>query len=457
MSIKSAAIIGSGITGLSAAYALRKAGLEVCVFESSDRVGGVMQSITEDGFLAEAGPNTILLNSPGVRDLLHEIDLEKSIVEARSTAKKRYIVKGGNLQAVPMSPPAFFNTKIFSTKGKLRIFKEPFIKKGSSNNEQSLADFVRCRLGREVLDYAVSPFVSGVYAGDPEKLSARYAFPRLWNLEQDYGSLFRGGIKALKARKKKGPRIKSRVISFKDGLQMLPMRLYQILGDRVHLETKLKAIIPESEWKISGSHAGIEYMNTFDAIILTVPAYQLSSLPLGENVKAELNPLKDIFYSPVSVLVFGFHCDQIDHSLDGYGMLVPKKEGKQILGTLFSSSLFPGRAPSGHVTLTTFVGGACHGDLAELPFDRMKNIVLEELDSLLGVSGKPVFERHFVWPRAIPQYNLGYGKFLARLDEIEKKYPGIYLAGSYRHGVSVSQCIEDGLNAANRIIEKNMT
>jgi len=449
MNIKRIGIIGSGITALAKAWQLTRAGHDCTVFERSHELGGAIQSHREGDYLAEEGPNSIQVNSPKVDAFLRSIPgLEARVIEADAAAKKRYIVRDGKLHTVPTGPWQAITTPLWSVGGRLRVLKEPFIKAIDPDTEESAADFVRRRLGEELYQYAINPLIGGIYAGDPEKLSLRHAFPKLHALEQNHGGLIRGALAKMRAARQSGtPKLRKRIISFQDGLAELPRHLASALGDSVQTGVSIDSIQKDdSGWVLrwDGQNQG------YDELIVTLPAHALGKLPFPKEVRASFAPLQTIDYPPVSVLSLGFKRDDIAHPLDGFGALVPECEQRKILGVLFPSSLFAGRAPSDEVLLTAFVGGERQPELATADTAQVQALVLDELRELLGLRGEPTFVHHRHWPLAIPQYKLGYGKRLGDMEQIEQRYPGLKLAGNYRTGISLTYCIESALqNGSN--------
>ncbi len=453
--MNSIGIIGGGITGLTAAFRLKSAGKRIVLYEASSRVGGPVQSVRRDGYLAEFGPNTLLETSSVIPFLLRDLGLESYKIYAGENAKYRFIVRGKTLNALPTSPVSFFSTRLFSFAAKLQLLREPFISKSIGESEESVADFVRRRLGNEFLDYAIDPFVSGVYSGDPEKLSVVHAFPKLYALEQQYGSLIKGQIKGKKNKAKNGEGSKDRaaMFSFDDGLQVLITALSAKLGEEIKRNTTVTKIeyIPEG-WKVYYNDNGTEYINTHTSLILTIPAYQLARIE--HNVGVDLSALKEIYYPSVTSLALGFKRSEVAHSLNGFGMLVPKKENFHILGTLFSSTLFPGRAPKDHVLLTNYIGGARSPELAEADESKQIEFVMKDLRMLLGIRGEPTFIHRAFYKKAIPQYTIGYAKYKNLFDSFEAKAPGVFIAGNFRNGISLSDCITSAENIAKRILSE---
>ena len=439
--MQNVAIIGAGITGLTAAFELRQRGVECTVFEASDRTGGVIRTVRENGFLVECGPNSLLDTHPDLGKLITRLGLEGNRLPAKPEGNNRFIVRNGKPIALPTSPPAFIKSKAFSARAKLRLLREPFIK-SKSNEQESLADFVVRRLGQEFLDYAINPFVSGVYAGDPARLSTACAFPKLYALEQEYGSLIKGAIKGARARKKRAEVASkdARMFTFDDGMEVLPRQLTNKLEGAVRLNTPVSAVLPaDGKWSVNGE--------LFSDVLLAVPAHGMPDL----ETPFDLNAFSEIYYPPVASLSLGFGINQFMHPLNGFGMLIPKIENRFSLGALFPSSIFPERAPGGMVLLTAFIGGSQSPERALMDEDEMTDHVLKDLRDLLGLDGKPDYRRLSVYPQAIPQYIVGYEKHITRMKQIEIDYPGIHFGGHYRDGISVANSIISGIKAAERI------
>jgi oxygen-dependent protoporphyrinogen oxidase len=441
---KKAAIIGGGITGLTAAYELQRAGVECTVYESSDRFGGAIRTVQEDGFLVECGPNSILDTHPNLGKLIARLGLEGNKLPASTAAQNRFIVRDGQPIALPSTPPAFFSSKAFSAKAKLRLLREPFIR-SKSNESESLADFVVRRIGKEFLDYAINPFVGGVYAGDPAKLSTAHAFPKLYALEQKYGSLIKGAIKGARERKQREEVASkdARMFTFDDGMEVLPRQLASKLGDAVWLNMPVESLqqLNNGRWRVNGE----EYTD----VVLAIPTHCMTRLVVPFN----LAPLGEIYYPPVASLSLGFSENQFMHPLNGFGMLIPKVENRYSLGALFPSSIFPGRAPGGAVLLTVFVGGSLAPEKAMEDGDQLLEHALNDLRDLLGLDGEPEYKKLSVWPKAIPQYTVGYEKYLNLMTQIEEEHSGIHFAGHYRDGISVANSILSGIDVAERIVK----
>ena len=456
--MKKVLIIGGGIAGLTASNALRMRGAETLLIEKSTRVGGAIRTISRDGFIAEGGPQTFVAEEKKLFDFLRASGILEKTVEARPAAKKRFIVRGGKPRVVPMSPASAITTPLFSLSGKIRLLAEPFVPAKRDGNAESVADFVRRRIGKEMYNYALNPLVAGIFAGNPETLDVRFAFPKVWNLEQRYGSLIRGTFPNAKAKKASGLYEKKRTLSFSQGMETLPKLLRANLDPRgVRVHSELTEITRENNgWRAHWrSRAAVctffEEDAFFDEIILAIPPHSWNEIPFrDEKVRALFSAVPALTTPPVTMLTLGFPRQCVSHALDGFGMLVPEKENRKILGTLFTSSLFPGRAPEGFVTLSTYIGGSRQPEMTALPAEEHLKIVKEELGELLGVTGEPAFIERIENPKAIPQYNIGYEKFAATLAEIESALP-LHFAGNFRGGISVAQTMLSALETAEKI------
>ena len=447
----SVAIIGGGITGLTAAFRLKEQGVSATIYEASERVGGVIRSVRKDGFLAEFGPNTVLETSPKITQLIADLGLASKKLATNPAAGERYLVRGRQTVALPDSPLKFFKSTLFSTQTKLRLFAEPFIRRAPADLDEPLADFVLRRLGREFLDYAINPMVAGVYAGSPEKLSVKWAFPKLWALEQRYGSLILGQILGARARKRSGSVSKANApkFSFEGGLGDLVDTLRAKLEGDIRCSSPVRRIERKAgRWAVAVEGAG-EFEH--DCVVLAAPAHKLSELEIIAEEKVDLTLLGEIVYPPVASVVLGYRRPEIAHPLDGFGMLIPEVEKCNSLGVIFSSSLFPNRAPQGHVTLTCYIGGMRAPALAAKPPEMLCLLAHQDISTILGASGGPVFKHVTVYDKAIPQYNVGYGKFKDLMAEAERRAPGVFFAGHYRDGISLGDSIVSGCDVALKI------
>jgi oxygen-dependent protoporphyrinogen oxidase len=439
----SVGILGAGISGLTTAYALSQKNIPVTVYEKSDTVGGSIRSIQKDGWLVEEGPNTLMVKSQALWDFIDDLGLNGKLQEANQVAKQRFVVKDQKPTPIPMSLGDLLTTPLLSIGAKLRLLKEPFVAP-SIQFDESVASFFRRRLGEEPLNYGVNPFVSGIYAGVPELLSIKHTFSSLWEMDQEYGSLLKGAFR----RRNPNSSTQRALISFEEGNQTLPKTISKRLQSEIHLSTRITSIKQTDEqWIVNGLTKKGEFEALHDCLVSTIPTHTLPTIFKSDLTKE----LAEIPYAPMSVLALGFKKDNVHHPLDGFGMLIPEVENFNLLGCLFSSTLFPGRAPDDHHLLTCFIGGARNPDMASKPKKELQSTVLEELNQLLGVDSAPVFSHHKYWQKAIPQYVVGYDRYLSLIDEIESKNRGLFLDGNFRDGVSVPDCISSGFNTAQKV------
>lgn len=454
-------IIGAGISGLTTAFLLKKNGLNVTVLESENEVGGTMKSKRINEFLVEFGPNSALETTPLFKQIIDEVGISNEMVYANEASNKRYILRDGKLHQIPMKPQEFFKSKLWSWRGKLRVMLEPFHLRaknpaGDPFWEETLAQFVRRRLGQEFLDYTINPFVAGVYAGDPEKLGVRSAFPRLYALEEKYGGLIIGTIKGAKERKKREEKSKvtARMFSFINGMGTLPKAIANYLGDSVVLNAKVKSLKKyEDKFLIEFEKDGKVETLSADIVVVSTPAYVTAEI-VKELSEELAQTLSKIYYPPVTEVVFGYKKEQVGLAPDGFGFLIPEKENRKILGTLWNSTIFPQRAPEGYVEFTTFVGGTRQPELALKRDDELVKIVSDELKDIMKISGEPEFVWISRWKKAIPQYNVGHLKIMDQIERFERENEGIFFCANYRGGIAVGDCVMSAEKTANKILNK---
>ncbi len=442
-------VIGGGISGLICAHRLRRRGLEVQLLEESERAGGVIGTIRQDGFQFEQGPQSFLSN-PTFLEIIHNLGLDGELLRADAKAP-RYVLLDGALRKVPLAPQDLLATSLLSMGTKLRLLSEPWRKSRPPADDESVAAFVRRKFGEDLLENLVGPLVSGIHAGDPERLSLRSAFPMVHQWESEHGSVLRGAMKSRPP--KDTPR--AGLCSFRDGVEALVRALAGTLGDALSLGTRVQGL---KRGKANG-HSGFdvlvsrrgrsETLNS-DALVLATPTQPAAAL-VGELSETLRDFLARIEYAPVGVVGAGYRREQVGHPVDGFGFLVPRKEKISVLGTVWSSSLFPGRAPEGMVSFTSFVGGATSTGLLERSDEQIAEAAEREVAQVLHISGAPVTRMMQRWTRALPQYNLGHGKIVAALEQELQRFPGLFLAGSYLSGASVGSCAEQAVKTAEAV------
>ncbi len=447
-------IVGGGISGLSLAFFLleRDPGLEVRVLEAEGRAGGKILSDHIDGFLCEGGVNGFLDNKPLTLELAGKLSL--SPLRSSDAARKRFVFSGGRLHPVPETPLAFLLSGLLSPCGKGRIFFEIMAPKGKEDDE-TLASFARRRLGSEAYEKLIDPMASGVYAGDPESLSLKSCFPRIHGLEKEYGSLIRALVRLQGEAKKKGGSVSAgpggTLTSFHQGMEALVASLREFLGPRLMTSKGVKGIDRKGDYYVLSLEDG--GLIESDMVVFACPAHAASEV-LRELAPALSGHLSDIPYPPVAVVCLGFRREDVCRSLDGFGFLVPGSEGRRILGTLWDSSIFPNRAPEGHLLLRTMVGGARAPELAMEDEDRLAGIVLEELDDIMGIDVDPVLVRVYRHEKAIPQYNTGHAARLQLIDDAVARLEGLYLTGNAYRGIGVNDCVENSHGLAERLFSE---
>ncbi|MCC7203356.1 MAG: protoporphyrinogen oxidase [Nitrospirae bacterium] len=442
-------IIGGGISGLTAAYWLHKSGIDVTVLEKGDRAGGSIRTETHKGYLIEYGPNSTLDLYKEADDLCESLGISGYKIYGSEDAKNRYVVRDGRLRPLPLGPLQFLSTDLWTIQGKLRLMCEPFIRKFAGSHEETIAEFVKRRTGQEFLDYAIDPFVTGVFAGDPYKLSLKSCFPKMYGMELEHGGLVKA---AIFGRKKKGePKRKMRLFSFRDGLGTLPEAIRKTLGDRfvggcnvlsVKKAEKGFEVITENV-SAPTPQPGLFKANI---VIFATPAWATARLiqPISEYVAAHLMQIQ---YVPAVIVFTGFDRGHIKQKLDGFGFLIPRKESRErgynILGSIWSSEIFAGRAPEGKAAFTTILGGARKDDILEYSDRELIEMTLRDLRYILGIEEKPEFVQLIRHTRAIPQYIIGHQERIDAVQEAIRKIPGLYLSGNYLNGVSVGHCIAE--------------
>ncbi|GBD92107.1 protoporphyrinogen oxidase [bacterium BMS3Abin04] len=449
---KKIVILGAGISGLATALQLQDDGFDITVLEKNSEPGGSMISEQTEGFLVEYGPNSGLETTPVIRKIVDSVGLSGKMIYANEKGNKRYILKNNQLFPLPMGGSQFLKTKLFSTKAKLRLLKEPFVGKSEDGYYQSISDFVRRRLGQEFLDYAINPFVAGVYAGNPDKLSVKSAFPKLYRLEEVYGGLIKGMIKGAKERKNNAEKSKqnAKMFSFKNGMQSLPKAIASKIKN-IEFNCEIKSVQKDIDgYKISYIQNGEPKIISSPKILSTLPAYVAAKVfkSIDEELSKHLN---QIYYPPVMALTLGFDKANIGQSLDGFGYLIPAKENKSYLGAIWSSVIFEGRAGADKAVFTIFVGGARSPELFDLSEDKLIQKILLEFKEIMQISSDPVFMKKKFWHKAIPQYNIGYIEHENYFNKFEADNPGLYLSGNYRGGISVGDCIKNSETVANKI------
>lgn len=459
-------IVGGGISGMTVAHALlsgtgplstvppggRKEGYEVTVLEADSRPGGKIWTDRVDGFLCEKGPNGFLDNKPKTLELCQVLGLTP--LRSNENAKKRYIFFHGRLNPLPESPPAFIRSNLISWPGKIRMAYDTIAPKGPE--DETVADFIKRRLGKEALERLIDPMVSGVFAGDPYRMSIKSCFPRIKELEQEHGSLIRAMIRLRREKKKRsgggnaavGPAPGGTLTSFHGGAQTLTDTLFRSLKGHVRFGVSATGIGKKGDGFAIHTSGGVLHA---EIVVLATPAHVTADIvkDLDDEISKTLSGVP---YPSVTVLCFGYRREKVGHPLDGFGFLIPHKEGRNILGTLWDSSIFPDRAPEGYVLLRTMVGGARASDIAMMDDSRLIGTVLDDLRPIVSLKADPDMVRIYRWEKAIPQYVLGHDTKLQFIERRLKTYPGLYVTGNAFRGVGINDCVSNGYRIAGEIL-----
>ena len=423
-------IIGAGICGLSAAHFLSKKRSDFLILEASNLPGGIIKTKIENDFICENGPNTVLLNNDAIEEIIKDYNLWEELQFPKETSNKnRFVLHQDRLTKIPLNPISFIFSPLFSFISKIRILREPFIKPHKKNT--SVFEFVKKRFGKDFHDQLIEPFITGIYAGNTKKMSAEHTLKLLWKLEQSHGSIIKG---VLKSKKNKKSKINS--FNFPKGLSQLTTKIAESMEDKLVLNYKVEQIIKsENGYEIISDSGKI----LCKEIICTVPAYSLKNFIDDRTLITELDK---IIYSPVDVFHFGFEKKNIQNKKQGFGVLTKPSDGKSYLGILFNSRIFDYVSPEGKELFTVLVGGERQKHLCEMSPIKLKELILKELEDLLGHKGETVIYNHYRWVKGIPQFNLDHSDLLNAIENFKNSHSNFHLVGNYFNGVSVSDCIQ---------------
>lgn len=457
-------VVGAGISGLATAYAVEQSAQQaeidvaVTVLEKEERSGGKIWSIREKGFLCEWGPNGFLDNKPMTLDLCRALQIDPQLLRSDDNARKRFIYAADILHQLPENGLSFLRSKLISWPGKIRLAGEMLVPKRVSEEDETLAEFGRRRLGAEALDKLISPMVSGIFAGNPETMSVKSCFPRIYELEQQYGGLIKAMLRLAKKKRaevKAGKAVASAagpggvLTSFDGGIQDLT----DGVASQIKGEVQTGCEVTRIEKKQDGFSVHLHNGQSIDAeiVVTAAPAYAVANMLDGfEDEGSRL--LREIPYAPMNVICFGYEKERIEHDLNGFGYLIPKAEGCYTLGTLWDSSIFPQRAPEGMALLRSMMGGATNPAAIDLSDDEVKVRTMADLKQIMGIDCEPDFIRIYRHKNAIPQYTRGHGQRLRALTGALESNADLILTGNAFFGVGLNDCV----NASNRAAEKVM-
>lgn len=440
-----AIIFGAGPAGLAVGHAMHRAGRSIRVIEPSARVGGSIRTYREEGWVVETGPNTLQLEGAEDVALLAGYGLATATQSAEMRSARRYIYARGKLHGLGPGPLTVLTSSLLTLGGKLRLLTEPLRPKGGHLGE-SVAAFAARRFGPEAAALLMDPIVSGVHAGDPDRLVMADCFPRIQALERDHGSVFRGLLR--------GPRTQRQVVGFPQGMQQLADAMAAPLRPgSIGLNCVVNSIRrDDGGWQVTWRESdGTETQATARQVVVTAPFWQWSSLPFAESITSLLRDWPDAAVPAVTVVARGYARADVPHPLDGFGYLTPGSEKRGVLGCLFPSSVLPGRTPEGSVLLCCYIGGSRRPDLAALSTEALGRLVDEELATTLGIKVAPEKEWVERWPRAIPQYDAGQRRRETALGRAESAHPGLHFHGAFRGGISLMHALRAGDSLGRRL------
>ena len=451
-------IVGGGLSGLATAYRLKRAapGVRITLLEAAGRTGGNVGTEVHGGFRVETGPNGFLDAKPFLPWLCRDLGLTGRLIAGSEAARKnRFLFLDGKLQQMPGGPLGLFTSPLLSPKGKWDLFAEAFRRPKRPKHDESVREFVTRRAGREAAEVFADALVTGIHGGDPAELSVAAAFPRLPLLERTYGGIVRGFLKAAKQKRRDAlargepPLGPQRMWSFREGLQVLTDALAADLGPVVQTGISVERVVRiEGGWAV---HADGREPRPADAVVLACPAYEQAAM------LADLDPdlaalVGGIRYNRIAVVAVGYRKADCPGVPDGFGYIAPQNTRRDLLGVQWCSSIFPDRAPPGHVLWRALCGGVHRGDVLDWDDDQLVRAVHAELQLALGVRGGPVFSGVVRWPRAIPQYVVGHLERVTRIDTAAAKYPGLFLTGNAYRGVALGDCAEQGERVAAAVV-----
>ena len=447
------AIIGAGLTGLTTAFWLTRAGKKIQIIERQDRAGGQIRTFQENGFVYESGPNTGVVSYPEVAELFAALSPDCTLETAREESKKRWIWKGNKFHALPSGLLSAVTTPLFTLYDKFRILGEPFRAKGT-NPDESVAELAARRLGKSFVDYAVDPFLSGVYAGNPHTLVTRHALPKLYNLEQDYGSFIKGSIAKAKLPKSERDKLAAKkVFSAVGGLERLAEALVKAIGkEQITLSASEVKIQPQgNQWVITYRTPEGEQSLIANKVVTTCGAYALPDL-LPFIPKEDIGQISNLHYAPIIQASVGFHNT---HGLQfgAFGGLVPSKEKREVLGILFPSACFVGRSPEEGALFSFFIGGVRHADMLDWSDEKLKDMILKNIHSMLKfpADAQPDLIKIHRHQKAIPQYEKSSEARFKMIEELQNRYPGLILAGNIKGGIGMADRIRQATAIANEL------
>lgn len=457
------AVIGAGVSGLTVAFELSEraqrlpGGIDLVCLERSPRTGGNILTIARDGFVCEWGPNGFLDNSPPTLTLVRRLKLTERVVRAEETSARRFIFRAGRLREAPATPPRFLRSDILPWGSKLRVLMEPLIPSKRDDRDESVFEFASRRIGRGAASVLVDAMVTGIYAGDVRSLSLPATFPKMRQMEAEHGTLFRAMLARRRAARESGESgggpagPGGTLTSFRGGMQELTDTLAAKLGGRLRLSARVESVgdLGRRGFRV---HQAEGAPLDVDAVVLACPAWHAA--PLVAPMDPELSgAMTGIGSASLAVVHLGYRDGTFGETPNGFGFLVPRGQGLRILGTIWASCVFPGRAPRGSVLLTSMIGGAHDPAAVELDDKTLVAAVREDLRRAMEIHADPFFVEIMRHPRGIPQYNLGHPERVRAIERRLGEHPGLFVSGNSYHGISVNACVEEAPRVAEAVLD----
>ncbi len=458
------AVIGGGVSGLTVAFELMEraqrlpGGIELTCLERGERSGGNIMTVHRDGFVCEWGPNGFLDNSPPTLTLVRRLGIRDRVTRADRSSANRFIFRAGKLREVPTRPPAFLRSDILPWGAKLRVLMEPLMPSKRSDSDESVFDFASRRIGRGAASVLVDAMVTGIYAGDVRRLSLPATFPRMQQMEAEHGTLFRAMLAKRRQARESGEQSGGgpagpggTLTSFRAGMQELTDTLAARLGERLSLRTRVESIgdLGRRGFRI---HRAEGAPLDVEALVLACPAWHAA--PLVGDMDAEMSrEMGGIGSASLAVVHLGYREGAFGQPPNGFGFLVPRGQGLRILGTIWASCVFPGRAPKDSVLFTNMIGGAHDREAAGLDDAALLKAVKDDLLRAMGIVADPWFVEIMRHPRGIPQYNLGHPERVRRIERRLDEHPGLFVSGNSYHGISVNACVEEAPRVAEAVLD----
>ena len=444
---RSIVIIGGGLSGLTLGTYIKDGGFNSVILEQSERPGGVLQTREKDGYLLEYGANTTSTNL-AFDEIISILKLKDQLVEPKADARDRFIVKNNQLKKISPKPKDILFSSLLSPIGKWTLFKEQFVPATVDYQEETVGSFFERRFGKEVVDYIVNPMIGGIYAGDPYQLSMQHVFPKLLDLEQEYGSIIKAVLKERDAIPKRN------IVGFKGGMKTLTNAMVNYIGEEnILCGTEATKVTPQEngQFSVQLKQGDYDLEINADVVVFATPSYVTAEFL--RPISQELANLMQMPYPRLGIVHLGFDTNAIPKPIDGFGFLVPEKENKSFLGAIANSDFLPNRAPEGKILFTLFVGGTRQEHKLEHNPELFIQHAVNEFKEMMNINTEPELQEFHIWENSIPQFQTGHRSILEGFQFFENNIDNIHILGNFRSGVSVADCIQGAKRAHGKLIK----